>query len=493
MSHFPITNISTHEEKRGLELLKKVVGRTHRSLYTWSATEGLKSQESKSAPTWTLQDSPSVGHMEYPSTEPKSALQQVKSTLEDAVIVLLDFHPYLEDALIVRFIKEIALEHPDKHNTIVFLSHDLTIPPELERLTANFSLSLPDAKQLEQLVIEEAKLWTIRNQQQKVKADKKAIDLMIRNLQGLTLSDARRLVRNAIYHDGAIMEDDLPAVMKAKYELLGQDGVLSFEYETAKFAEVGGFKRLINWITQRKPAFLQEVESPLDIPKGIMLLGVQGSGKSLAAKAVAGAWEVPLLRMDFGALYNKYIGETEKNIRASLKTAELMSPCVLWMDEIEKGIASGDNDGGTSRRVLGSLLTWMAENNKPVFIVATANDMASLPPELVRKGRLDETFFVDLPDKATREEIFAIHLSKRGQKPGLFDLNQLAEDSEGFSGAEIEQSVVAALYSAHARKTVLMTKHIAEEIKSTQPLSIVMAEKIQSLQQWAEGRTVPAN
>jgi SpoVK/Ycf46/Vps4 family AAA+-type ATPase len=307
------------------------------------------------------------------------------------------------------------------------------------------------------------------------------------------MSDARRLVRNAIYHDGAITEDDLPAVMKAKYELLGQGGILSFEYETAQFAEVGGFKKLITWINHRKVAFLQGKETALDMPKGIMLLGVQGSGKSLAAKAVAGAWEVPLLRMDFGALYNKFFGETEKNIRDSLKAAEVMSPCVLWMDEIEKGVATGDYDSGTSRRVLASMLTWMAENKKPVFIVATANDIESLPPELIRKGRLDEIFFVDLPDQNTRAEIFAIHLSKRGQQPPNFDLQRLAVESDGFSGAEIEQAVVAALYAAHARETTITTQHIFEEIKATQPLSVVMAEKIRSLQQWAQGRTVAAN
>ena len=250
---------------------------------------------------------------------------------------------------------------------------------------------------------------------------------------------------------------------------------------------------MITWINQRKAAFLQEFDSPLDVPKGIMLLGVQGSGKSLAAKAVAGAWEVPLLRMDFGALYNKFFGETEKNIRDSLKAAEVMAPCVLWMDEIEKGIATGDYDSGTSRRVLASLLTWMAENKKPVFIVATANDIASLPPELVRKGRLDEIFFVDLPDANTRAEIYAIHLSKRGQQPPDFDIHRLAAESEGFSGAEIEQAVVAALYAAHARAATITTQHVLEEIKATQPLSVVMAEKITSLQQWAQGRTVAAN
>lgn len=491
MSHFPITTIKTHEEKRALELIKKVIARTGRTLYTWSITEGLKPAYGHSADTLSLQDS--SGYVAYPTTEPKPMLEQIKKTLENSVIVLLDFHPYLDDALIIRLLKEIALDYSVKQNTIVLLSHDLTVPGELKRLSASYSLSLPDAQQLEQLIYDEAKVWTLKNHNLSVKADKKAMQMLIRNLQGLTMSDARRLVRNAIYHDGAITEDDLPAVMKAKYELLGQGGVLSFEYETAQFAEVGGFKKLITWINHRKAAFLQEKESVLDTPKGIMLLGVQGSGKSLAAKAVAGAWEVPLLRMDFGALYNKFFGETEKNIRESLKAAEVMSPCVLWMDEIEKGVATGDYDSGTSRRVLASLLTWMAENKKPVFIVATANDIESLPPELIRKGRLDEIFFVDLPAPKTRAEIFAIHLAKRGQKPPDFDIHRLAAETEGFSGAEIEQAVVAALYAAHAGSTAITTQHVLEEIKATQPLSVVMAEKIHALQQWAHGRTVAVN
>ena len=490
MSHFPITTINTHEENRALELIKKVVVRNGRALYTWSITEGLRSAYNR-ADNLSLQED--TGYVAYPTTEPKPMLEQVKKSLQNSVVVLLDFHPYLDEPLIIRLLKEIALDYAVKQTTVVLLSHELTVPGELQRLSASYSLSLPDAKQLEQLIYDEAKVWTLKNQNQSVKADKQALQMLIRNLQGLTLSDARRLVRNAIYHDGAITEDDLPQVMKAKYELLGQGGVLSFEYETARFAEVGGFKTLINWINNRKTAFLQQADRPLDMPKGIILLGVQGSGKSLAAKAVAGAWEVPLLRMDFGALYNKFFGETEKNIRESLKAAEVMAPCVLWMDEIEKGIATGDYDSGTSRRVLASLLTWMAENKKPVFIVATANDITSLPPELIRKGRLDEIFFVDLPDPDTRAEIFAIHLAKRGQQPPDFDIHRLAAETQGFSGAEIEQAVVAALYAAHARSAKITTQHVLEEIKATQPLSVVMSEKIEALQQWAKGRTVAAN
>jgi SpoVK/Ycf46/Vps4 family AAA+-type ATPase len=223
-----------------------------------------------------------------------------------------------------------------------------------------------------------------------------------------------------------------------------------------------------------------------------LLLGVQGGGKSLAAKAVAGLWGLPLMRMDVGALYNKYHGETERNLREALKLADAMSPCVLWLDEIEKGMSQDGNDNGVSQRLLGTLLTWMAERTTRVFIVATSNDISRLPPELIRKGRLDEIFFVDLPDEAVRQDIFSIHLSKRYCDPQQFDLGQLAVATDGFSGSEIEQAIVAALYASSAETRVLDTATLLKEIAATSPLSVVMAEQITRLRLWAADRTIPA-
>lgn len=230
-------------------------------------------------------------------------------------------------------------------------------------------------------------------------------------------------------------------------------------------------------------------------PKGVLLLGVQGSGKSLAAKAVAGAWKLPLLRLDFATLYNKFTGETERNLREALKGAARMSPCVLWIDEIEKGLASDESggDGGVSTRMLGTLLTWMSERREAVFLVATANDISRLPPELLRKGRFDEIFFVDLPDAATRAEIFGIHLKRRRLEVGTFDLHRLSAATEGFSGAEIEQAIVAAMYEAHAHKVHLAATHLLDEIGRIRPLSVMMAEKVNELRAWAMHRCVPAN
>jgi SpoVK/Ycf46/Vps4 family AAA+-type ATPase len=325
-----------------------------------------------------------------------------------------------------------------------------------------------------------------------VVVDPQALKLLINNLAGLTRADTERLAHNAVYEDGAISASDLPGVMQAKYELLSRNGVLSFEHETTQFSNVGGLKNLKTWLEQRKMAFAGEAEH-LDPPRGLMLIGVQGCGKSLAAKAAAGILGVPLLRLDFGSVYNKFHGETERNLRESLQLTEVMSPCILWIDEMEKGLATGTGSDGLSRRVLGTFLTWMSEKHRAVFVIATANDITQLPPELVRKGRFDEIFFVDLPDAAARATILHIHLRNRGFDPESFGLTELMQASDGFSGAEIEQGIVSALYAAGAIGESLSTTHVLAEFKRTRPLSIVMEEKISALRAWAAERTVPAD
>jgi SpoVK/Ycf46/Vps4 family AAA+-type ATPase len=266
--------------------------------------------------------------------------------------------------------------------------------------------------------------------------------------------------------------------------------------EVETLDRVGGQARFKKWLALRRDAFQGKpgTES-LDVPRGVLLLGVQGCGKSLAAKAIAGGLGVPLVRLDFGTLYNKFHGETEKNLRDALNSAEQVAPCVLWMDEIEKGLASsgGDEDGGVSRRVLGYFLTWMAERKSRIFLVATANAVQQLPPELLRKGRFDEIFFVDLPDAATRAEIFQLHLERRKVDWNGFSLAGLADASAGFSGAEIEQAVVSALYAAHAERVPVDEAKLLAEIRGTRPLSVLMAEKVAELRHWAATRTVPAD
>jgi SpoVK/Ycf46/Vps4 family AAA+-type ATPase len=317
------------------------------------------------------------------------------------------------------------------------------------------------------------------------------VEQLSRNLLGVTESDARRLIRNAITNDGAITESDVADVTRAKYDLLSPEGLVSFEYDSANFSEVAGLHQLKAWLDRRRVPFLS-TETGADRPKGVMLLGVQGGGKSLAAKAVAGRFGVPLLRLDFGRLYDKYIGETERQLREALRTADVMAPCVLWCDEIEKGLAVDRGGEGPGRRLLGSLLTWMAERRSAVFIVATSNDIASLPPELIRKGRIDEIFFIDLPDAEVRREIVAIHLKKRGLDVARFDLDLIAEASEGFAGAGTEQAVVSALYAARSSEAAPDTEAILAQLSATQPLSVVMEAQIEALRAWANGRTVMA-
>jgi SpoVK/Ycf46/Vps4 family AAA+-type ATPase len=326
-----------------------------------------------------------------------------------------------------------------------------------------------------------------------VQTTNKAIDLLVRNLAGLTATDARRLARKAINDNGAIVESNIPDVMRAKYELLGRDSPLSFEHETAQFGEIGGMKRLQQWLDVRKTFFRDDPPAHLDPPKGVLLLGVQGCGKSLTAKAAARVFGVSLLRLDFSVLYSKYYGETERNLRKALETAEVMAPCVLWLDEIEKGLAVGDEDDGLSRRVLGTLLTWMSERRKPVFIVATANEITRLPAEMARKGRFDEIFFIDLPSLSNRRDILDIHMRKRNLDSREFGVDLLAQATEGFSGAEIEQAIVSAMYTAHAQGREVAEADLIAEIRQTRPLSVLMSERVEELRQWAAERTVPCD
>jgi SpoVK/Ycf46/Vps4 family AAA+-type ATPase len=423
-----------------------------------------------------------------------AALQTIKRMRNKGLFVLCDAHHFFtaDNPKSIRLLKDIVLQYESINRTVVLLSHAFALPPELRRHAAEFELSTPSDEQILAIIREEAMAWSAQNNQKRIKTDKLALDRIIMHLRGLSPSDVRKLARQFIHTDGAITDNDLPLLSKGKLQLLDMQGILQYEYSTENFSQVGGLNKLKQWLLQRQKAFLSPNET-VDTPKGILLLGVQGSGKSLAAKAVAGLWGLPLLRLDFGALYNKYYGESEKNLRDALKLSENMSPCVLWLDEIEKGVAGQSNDDGTSQRVLGTLLTWMAEKKHPVFIVATSNNIANLPTELIRKGRLDEIFFVDLPDEPTRLEIFSIHLNKRKQDPAAFDLMALAVAAEGFSGAEIEQAIVAATYSALAQQQPLHTSGLLDELSHTKPMAVVMAEDIAALRNWAKNRTVQAN
>ncbi len=481
-SRTPIVVIETRDESRLLELLKSIsIARAsddYLPLFRWTVTDGLQRLDIALEP-------------QLHNAEPGDVLRHIRAVTKSGIYVLLDFHPYLEDPVNIRLLKDICIRFTDISRYLILVSHSVSLPVELESFGARFDMALPTDEEREEIIKRVAAEWTLENPGSQVKADPKAYRLLIQNLAGLTNADTEKLARNAIFLDGAISKSDLPDVMHAKYDLLNRGGILQFAYDTAKFSDVGGMSKLKDWLAMRRLAFSKDADAPqLDPPKGILLIGVQGCGKSLAAKATAGIFGVPLLRLDFATLYNKYHGETERNLRESLQTADVMAPCVLWIDEIEKGLAGRDGETGTSQRVLGSFLNWMAQKGREVFVVATANDIGALPPELVRKGRFDEIFFVDLPNPKVREVVLQIHLENRGQSAANFDLGTIAAAMDGFSGAEIEQAVVSALYAAHANKVPLEISHILSEIQKTQPLSVVMSEKIGALRHWAAGRTV---
>lgn len=481
-SRIPLVVIDTFEEKKALDVLLGVANDHGKDLFRWSVTDGLTK----------LNFGPQLVARGSEHNNAEDALKHIKSQTQPGVYAFCDLHPFLADQpQVVRLLKDIALNHFAVPHTLVLLSYQMRVPPELTRYSVSFTLSLPSDDKIMSIIREEAKDWSERHRGARVKTDNLTLKKLVNNLQGMSADDVRRLVRSAIWNDGALTEEDLPRINKAKFALLDMEGVMSFEQQTENFSQVGGLNNLKRWLLARREAFTRD-DAQKDRPKGILLLGVQGSGKSLAAKAVAGLWGLALLRLDVGALYNKYHGETERNLREALKLADAMSPCVLWLDEIEKGMSQGNSDNGTSQRLLGTLLTWMAERKTRVFIVATSNDISQLPPELIRKGRLDEIFFVDLPDLDVRKDIFVIHLNKRNCLAQQFDVQQLAIASEGFSGSEIEQAIVAALYSAESEGKLLDTATLLQELAATSPLSKVMAEQIAQLRAWAAERTIPA-
>ncbi len=484
-SRTPIVVIETRDEARILETLQSIshkgFGGQHVPLFRWTVTDGLQRLDIALEP-------------QTMNSDPSDVLKHIRAVQKPGMYVLLDFHHFLEDPVHIRLIKDICIRYQETARQLILISHSVSIPRELEPFTARFDMALPSETERKSIVKRIADEWIADNPGRRVKADAKAHNMLIQNLAGLTYFDTEQLARNAIFDDGAVSKSDIPGVMQAKYELLNRGGALQFEYDTARFSDVGGMERLKAWLMQRRAVFRgdQDVKH-LDAPRGMVLLGVQGCGKSLAAKATAGIFGVPLLRLDFGAVYDKYHGETERKLRESLNTADVMSPCVLWIDEIEKGVAGRGGETGTTQRVLGTFLSWMAERQSRVFVVATANDITALPPELVRKGRFDEIFFVDLPDLVIRSHILQIHLERREQDPNAFDLKGLATAMDGFSGAEIEQAIVASLYAAHARKEPLSDALIFSEIEQTRPLSVVMRERILELRGWADGRTVPCD
>ena len=471
--------IKSHEEQRVQAMLERFALLNGRYVSRWSVTTGLCD-----------------GHKRervYNTETIEDAFRHVRSSPSNSVYLFVDAHHFIRDPMVIRLIKDLLDQ--DSSRMLVFIAPEFEMPEDLERIAVVFEPALPDQKRAHEILSEEARLWAEQSGK-RVAASRQSISLLTQHLCGLTESDIRKLCRMSIQDDGALTAADIGKVLRHKHQSLESAELLTLETDVPTLDQVGGLKALKQWLHVRREVFINPASCPgLPAPRGMLLLGVQGAGKSLAAKCVAGSWQLPLFQLDFAQLYGKYHGESETNLRNALNVAKTMAPCVLWLDEIEKGLStdSGNGDGGVSRRMLGSMLTWMNEREERVFIVATANDISTLPPEFLRKGRFDEIFFVDLPRPEARALIFSIHLKKRQAALEQFDLVKLAEAAEGFSGAEIEQAIIAASYEAHARHAALSQTDIENAIARTQPLSVVMAEQVAELRRWASSRTVQAD
>ena len=478
-SQYPIICIETHEEARAEDIVARICQNMGLPFFHWSATQGLTRQGEAQAV--------------YKSNTAMEALNFIDSSSLDAVYLLKDLHRHFETPIMVRKLRDICHGFRQKRKSLILTAPSFDIPPELAKEVVFFELALPPVAELKKLVVQVVRSVSKRRKVA-IEMDATTQRKLVQSLLGLTLSEAERVLTRAMVHDGKLAADDLPRILGAKKEKVSQSGLIDFFPHNESFGDIGGQKNLKKWLGLRKDAFSEEAKSfGIDPPRGVLLLGIQGCGKSLMAKAIARAWELPLLRLDTGALYSKFIGETESNVREAIRLAESLAPVVLWIDEIEKAFTApngSDADGGVSARLLGTFLSWLQEKKAPVFVVATANNISLLPPELLRKGRFDEIFFVDLPKPQERAEIFRLHLQQRKRDPASFDLPALAAAAEGFSGAEIEQGIVSALYAAFSDRRDLTTDDILQELKTTRPLSLTMKEQIDQMRCWAEGRTV---
>jgi len=430
-------------------------------------------------------------------TKPFSALSHVVQVAEKSVFLLKDFHPYLEQPVVVRRMRDVAAKLRVSYKTVIILSPVLKIPIELEKDISVLDVPLPaedDLRKILETVMKQAK----RDIRFKVDISHEVEGKMVTATCGLTEEEAENAFAKALVNDGRFTEDDLPTIINEKKQIIRKTGVLEYYDFSESFETVGGLSRLKLWLKNRAAAFGAEArEFGLPEPKGLLLVGVQGCGKSLTAKAVASLWKLPLLRLDVGNLFGSFIGSSEENMRKAIKIAEGLSPAVLWLDEIEKGFSgvssSGMSDGGTTARVFATFLTWLQEKTKPVFVVATANAIDQLPPEMLRKGRFDEIFFIDLPTVEERKRIFEIHLKKRKRDPNRFAVEHLARNCEGYSGAEIEQAIISALYNAFALKREISNEDILKAVGESVPLSTMMSEQIEDFREWARDRARPAS
>jgi SpoVK/Ycf46/Vps4 family AAA+-type ATPase len=489
-ARYPLIYVISWEEQRVLNQVSKIASRLGKNVFEWSINTGI-------VPAGT--NIQSQKHYDSATQDPLVALGNVIEHLDPALYVFKDLHPFLkgQNMSVIRRLREAASSLKNTYKTIIVVSPMLEIPAELEKDITLIDFDLPTENDFAALlarIVEEVK----DNPKLDVKIDGKTRERIVHALLGLTLTEAENVLAKTLVQNRGLGGASLEVINNEKKQIVRKSGLLEFYDAEEKMDSVGGLDALKSWLTKRSAVFTDQARAfGLPAPKGVLLLGVQGCGKSLMAKTISTVWQLPLLRFDVGRVFGSLVGSSELNIRRAIKVAESVSPVVFWIDEIDKAFrgsrgSGAATDAGTSSRVFSTFLTWLSEKKSPVFVVATANDVSMLPPELLRKGRFDEIFFVDLPLFKERKEIFRVHLAKRKMDPSKFDLDTLTRSSAGYSGAEIEESVISAMFDVFYEKQDLTTERLLESLRQTVPLSKTMSEDIDTLRKWAEGRARPA-
>ncbi|MDI6755226.1 MAG: AAA family ATPase [Thermodesulfobacteriota bacterium] len=481
-ARYPLILVETHEEARAESIIAEIAKKRDKKMYCWSITRGVypygQSIQSKKIDSQTC--------------DPIAALNAVLEMVEPSIFAFKDLHPFMQEPTVVRRLREISQYLKNSFKTLILVSPHLKIPVELEKEISALNLELPDLKELDQLLDQIIKEVNEKNELKIALApDQK--ERVLKATLGLTLDEAENVFAKTLVMGGRLKEEDIPVILAEKEQIIKKSGLLEYFGSAEQFGNIGGLELLKEWLKKRSLAFTEKAKSfGLSAPKGVLLIGVQGCGKSLCAKALSSLWRVPLLRFDLGKVFSSLVGSSEENVRRAIQVSESVAPAILWIDEIEKAFAgtqsSSFSDAGTTARVFGSFITWLQEKTSPVFVIATANNIQQLPPELLRKGRFDEIFFVDLPSRVERRDIFTIHLSKRKRNPKDFDLGLLSKESESFSGAEIEEAIVSALFDVFEKGQELSTQAISKALNETVPLSRTMHEEIDALRSWATER-----
>ncbi len=479
----PAISIVTHEETQARRLVEDWCQKSGHWLSEWSLLHGVRTP---------LSNEPAVTD----TTNPAAGLIWLTRRDLPAVHMLFDIGDQLGDPHALRALRELIESARRTNSHVVMIDHSQNLPAVIAAHTTPFEMRLPTDAEIEAMIRQTLK-DIHRSKPIEIELTHRQYQMIVKNLAGLPLRQAEQIVHDVVSADRRLDADDINHVLASKRRLMSHEGMLEYVESPTSLDDVGGLDNLKAWLRHREGAFSDDAAAfGLVPPRGVLMLGIQGAGKSLCAKAIATAWQRPLLRMDTGSLYDRFVGESERRLRAALQQANAIAPVVLWIDEIEKAFASAaaqSTDGGLSQRMFGTLLTWMQEHTAPVFLVATANNIEALPPELLRKGRFDEIFFVDLPGPEARRQILTIHLRKRKRDPSRFDLEALVEASDGFSGAEIEQAIMSAMHRAFADKAEPTTEHVKAAIEGSPPLSVTMAEKVARLRAWADGRCVSAD